>query len=361
METINLTTPAALTQPPPSPLPAAGVGGTPANRTAKLARWAWLIVLAAGLALFETVEHALRTTHNPNLLPSLILLGAVVVPAAFVTFIYGLRLDYDVDTTTLILVAFLGGVIGVVTAGLIEYQTLQRLGTLPAIAVAGAEETAKLLAPLAILLFTRHRRPADGLLIGVACGAGFAAMETMGYSAVALVQSHQNILTVDRLLLQRSLFSPATHMAWTGITAAALWHAANQRWRPGALTLLAAALATAIALHTAWDSRPHHARLRPRRHDQPRTPCTHQPPTPVNLGRPDEKYPQTSSCSAGFCLAGGNPPAAKKLPMTSSSSSDVSRPRSRCARAQPVHLAFQLLDRVVGGSCEIHRRLGPVP
>ena len=233
VETVSHSIPAALTETLPPPPPAARVGApAPQRPTPKLARWAWLIVLAAGLALFEAVDHALRATHNPNLLPSLILLGAVVIPAAFVAFIYGLRLDYDVDTTTLILVAFVGGIIGVVTAGLVEYQTLQHLGALPAIAIAGAEETAKLLAPLAILLFTRHRRPADGLLIGVACGAGFAAMETMGYSAVALVQSHQNLLTVDRILLQRSLFSPATHMAWTGITAAALWHTADQRWRP---------------------------------------------------------------------------------------------------------------------------------
>ncbi len=140
------------------------------------------------------------------------------------------------------------------TAGLIEYDTPQRLDTLPTIAVSLAEEAAKPIAPLAILLFTRHRRPSDGLLIGVARGAGFAAMETMGYSGVALLQSHQNLVGVEGLLLQRGFFSPATHMAWTGISAAALWHAARHRWRPRALALLAACFATAVALHTAWDS-----------------------------------------------------------------------------------------------------------
>jgi protease PrsW len=232
-----------------------GEPGTPEERpTPRLARWAWLVVLTVGLGLFEIVNHVLQTTHNPNLLPSLILLGAVAVPAAFVTFIYGLRLDYDVEAATLILVAFLGGIIGVVTAGLIEYQTLQRLGTLPAIAVALAEETTKLLVPLAILLFTRHRRLSDGLLIGVACGAGFAVMETMGYGAVLLVQSHQNLLAVNGLLLQRGLFSPATHMAWTGLIAAALWYAAREHWRSRAVAVLLSGYVAAVALHTAWDS-----------------------------------------------------------------------------------------------------------
>ncbi len=255
--TTQITTPAALAETPAPPLPAAGVSGSPAQAPGTmttLARWAWLVVLTVGLGLFEIVSRVLEATHNPNLLPSLILLGAVAVPAAFVTFIYGLRLDYDVDAATLMLVAFVGGVIGVVTAGLIEYDTLQRLDTLPTIAVALAEETAKLLAPLAILLFTRHRRPSDGLLIGVACGAGFAAMETMGYSAAMLVQSHQHLVPVEGLLLQRGFFSPATHMAWTGLTAAALWHAAGNHWRPGAAALLAVCFATAVALHTAWDS-----------------------------------------------------------------------------------------------------------
>jgi RsiW-degrading membrane proteinase PrsW (M82 family) len=31
-------------------------------------------------------------------------------------------------------------------------------------------------------LWRRRREPSDGLVIGVACGAGFAALETMGYA-----------------------------------------------------------------------------------------------------------------------------------------------------------------------------------
>ena len=217
-------------------------------------RWLWLVVLSVGLGLFEIIRQVVITTNNPNLVPSLILLGAVVMPATVVTFISGLRLSFDVGAGTLMAVAFVGGVVGVVTASLLEYQTLRHLGTLPTIAVAVVEESTKLLAPLTVLRFTRHRRPADGLLIGVACGAGFAAMETMGYAAVALLQTHRNLTAVATLLLQRGFFSPATHMAWTGITAAALWHAANQQWKPRSLALAAGSVATAVTLHATWDS-----------------------------------------------------------------------------------------------------------
>lgn len=211
-------------------------------------------MLAVGFGLFELVRQVLANTNNPNLVPSLILLGAATVPASFVAFVYGRELNFDVGAGTVTLVGFLGGVIGVVTAALIEYHTLRDLGTLSNIGIGVIEEAAKLIVPLGVLVLTDHRRPADGLLVGVACGAGFAAMETMGYSAVALVQSHESIAAVDSLLLERGLFSPATHMAWTGLAGAALWDAANQGWAPAARLRLLVVFALAVALHAAWDS-----------------------------------------------------------------------------------------------------------
>jgi RsiW-degrading membrane proteinase PrsW (M82 family) len=217
-------------------------------------RWSWVLVLAAGLALFELVQHAILVTGNPNLVPALILLGAAVMPAAFLAFVAGWRLEFGISSGAVALTALIGGVIGVVTAGLLEFDTLRRLGAVPMLAVGLIEEAAKLIAPLAIVLYTRHRHPADGLLVGVASGAGFAALETMGYAFVVLLQSHGNLAVVDDVLFMRGLLSPAAHMAWTGLTAAALWRAADQHWRPVALGHLVAIYLLAVALHTAADS-----------------------------------------------------------------------------------------------------------
>lgn len=214
----------------------------------------WLLILIVGVGLFEAVRHTIISTGNPNLVPLLILLGAAVVPVSFVTFLYERRLPYDIGAGTVATVAFLGGVIGVLAASTWEYRTLQRLGTLPMLGVGLVEETAKLLVPLVVLLFTRYRRPEDGLLIGVAVGAGFAVLETMGYGFVVLIQSNGDLSAVDGVLLLRGLLSPAAHMAWTGLTAAALWQAAYHRWHPSGLLRFVAAFAIAVALHTAWDS-----------------------------------------------------------------------------------------------------------
>jgi RsiW-degrading membrane proteinase PrsW (M82 family) len=220
-------------------------------------RWAWLVVLVGGVILFEIVRRVLVETQNPNLVPSLILIGASVSPAAFVAFVLGRRLPYDISGGTIAVVAFVGGVIGVVTAGLLEYDTLRELGVLPLVAVGLIEESAKLIVPLLLLLVVMRRRrrlAADGLLVGVAVGAGFAALETMGYAFVTVILSKGSIAAVDNTLLLRGLLSPAAHMAWTGLTATTLWWAADRGWSGRAVLRFVIVFVVTVALHATWDS-----------------------------------------------------------------------------------------------------------
>jgi hypothetical protein len=76
----------------------------------------------------------------------------------------------------------------------------------------------------------------------------------MGYALVALVGSGGNLSLVNHLLLDRGLLSPAAHMAWTGLAAAALWRAATEHWRPRAVVRLVGVYLFVAALHAAWDS-----------------------------------------------------------------------------------------------------------
>src|SRR4051794_38926169 len=103
-------------------------------------RWSWVLVLVVGIGLYQAVRSAVVNTSNPNLLPALILLGASVVPAAFVTFIAGRRMVFAVHGGLVGATALIGGVIGVVVAGTLEYRTLQRLGVLPILGVGLIEE-----------------------------------------------------------------------------------------------------------------------------------------------------------------------------------------------------------------------------
>jgi RsiW-degrading membrane proteinase PrsW (M82 family) len=218
-------------------------------------RWAWVAVLVVGLVLYIAVLRTMVDTRNPNFVPTTILLGATVVPATFLTFAAGRSGRWQVPAWILAVAAFFGGVVGVIVAGQLEYDTLRDLGALPMLFVAVIEECAKLIVPAALLLvlWRRRREPSDGLVIGVACGAGFAALETMGYAFTALLASRGEIGAVEETLFVRGLLAPAGHTAWTGLTAGALYALAA---RPSGrrVWVFLGTLAGAVVLHTLWDS-----------------------------------------------------------------------------------------------------------
>ena len=161
----------------------------------------------------------------------------------------------SISSRMLALSALWGGVLGAVIAGVLESDTVRVLGGLPAPFIGLIEESAKLIVPLALLLFVKRlrRSEADGLLVGVAVGVTFAVLETMGYAFVALIQTQGNLHAMDQLLLVRGLLAPAGHAAWTGLAAAAIWRVAIRRTVRSVFGFLAT-FALVVALHTTWDS-----------------------------------------------------------------------------------------------------------
>jgi RsiW-degrading membrane proteinase PrsW (M82 family) len=211
-------------------------------------RWIWLRTLIGGTATYAIVTAAAESTQNIHLLPVVLLLGALLIPVTFVIYLFE-RLSVPTAILPALTVCFwAGGSLGVAAAGFLEYETLRDLRTLPMLAVGVIEESVKLAVPLWLLLHRRFQAPGAGLLFGVASGMGFAALETMGYGLVALIESRGQIGPAEDVLLIRGLLSPVGHAAWTGLVCAALWR------RPLSWPTVAAAFATAVALHTLWDS-----------------------------------------------------------------------------------------------------------
>jgi RsiW-degrading membrane proteinase PrsW (M82 family) len=204
--------------------------------------------------LYAAVASALVTTDNPRYVPSLLLLGSSIVPATFATLIYETQPRLRVSVPGLLAAAAAGGVAGTVVAGQLEFDTLHRLGALSLLGIGVIEESAKLLLPAALLLlFVPRLRPADGLVLGVAVGMGFAALETLGYAFVALLTDGGRIGPVQQLLLVRGIASPAGHAAWTGLSAAALFAVRGTAHRSRAWLRFATVFAVAVALHALWD------------------------------------------------------------------------------------------------------------
>jgi protease PrsW len=214
----------------------------------------WFQTLVSGLVLFYVVQQVLLGTQNPNLVPTLLLLGAFLTPVAFVTYVYERQPVCNVPLATVAICFFWGGAVGTVLAGLLEYETLRGLGPLALVGVGLIEESAKLVFPLAIFLRGRYRLESEGLLFGVAAGMGFAALETMGYGFVALLGSRANLAAIDTTLLIRGLLAPAGHAAWTGLVCAVAW---RERQRAGQLVLngaIISAFVVAVLLHGLWDA-----------------------------------------------------------------------------------------------------------
>jgi RsiW-degrading membrane proteinase PrsW (M82 family) len=217
-------------------------------------RSAWLAVLVLGVAAYLLVLRTVVDTSNLNLVPALLLLGSAVAPASVLVFAVSGGRHVIAPTGLVVLTALAGGVIGTVAAGTLEYDTIQRLGGLPTLLIGVIEEAAKLIVPVLLLVFLRHEDPRWGVIIGVASGMGFATLETMGYGFTALLSSRGDLRAVDQTLLLRALLSPASHIAWTGLTAAALWRIPTARRRGRAVGLAVAAFVLAVVLHATWDS-----------------------------------------------------------------------------------------------------------
>lgn len=217
--------------------------------------WRWLAVLGIGLALFAAVAAGVVTTDDPILVPSLLLVGAAVVPATLTTLVTEAEASSQLTLGRVLTAAVLGGVAGGVLAGVLEFATEGALGTLPYLTIGLIEESAKLAIPVALFAWGKSRgRAVDGLVLGVAAGSGFAALETAGYGFVSLLEVHGQLAPVEGLLLTRALSSLGGHAAWTGLAAAAWFGIRGTRKRRLGWVRFLATFAMVVCLHALWDA-----------------------------------------------------------------------------------------------------------
>jgi protease PrsW len=221
-------------------------------RTGGLPRLSWLLVLIGGVVAYLVVLRVMVNTENINFFPSLLLIGAITVPMSVLVFAMRDERHGGVRTSWVVFTAVVGGLVGTITAGVLEYRTLRDLGTVPMSFVGLIEEAAKLVVPVLVYLAVRPRDARGGVIIGVASGMGFATLETMGYGFQALLAS-KSIAAVDDTLLLRALLSPACHIAWTGMTVAMLWRIRTARSRGRAVAAFAGTYLVAVILHALWD------------------------------------------------------------------------------------------------------------
>jgi RsiW-degrading membrane proteinase PrsW (M82 family) len=211
----------------------------------------WWRVLLIGLVLEWVSAKLLASSGNPNLVPTVILIGAFLVPVTFVVYLYETGKLYDVPIPTIALTFVYGGVIGVIVSQLLETNLVVGMGAFSLLLVAISEEIAK---PLGAFWLIRRHEYADelhGLVLGAAAGMGFAALETMGYAFTFLVLSKFDLSVLGDVLLTRGLLAPLGHGTWTAIVLGTLW---RERMRGSWLNgRTFRGFGTAVLLHWLWD------------------------------------------------------------------------------------------------------------
>ncbi len=217
--------------------------------------WIFFRALTGAAVAYLIFLLAWRLFHNNNLVPGLIFLGSFAVPFSVLILFFELNTPRNVSIIRLFEMVIVGGALSLLLT-LFLFQLTPFLGGLGASAAAFVEEPGK----LAALLFAvrklqgKYRHRLNGLLLGAAIGAGFAAFESAGYALRAGLQGGDTAM-LDTIQL-RGLLSPFGHIAWTAVAASAFWIA-----RPG-FTNMAETLqsprflklfAAPVALHFVWN------------------------------------------------------------------------------------------------------------
>jgi protease PrsW len=215
----------------------------------------WWRVLLTGLLFYFIGLVVMVLTGNPNLFPTVVMLGSFMVPATYVAFFYDRRHMSKLSLPTTALSFFYGGVLGVFAASLLEPLFISNLDFGSAFIVGLIEEFAKILGILVIARRWRHDSMVDGVILGAAAGMGFAALESTGYAFTAFLASGGSLSVTVGVTLLRGLLAPLGHGIWTAILAAVLFRESkNGHFRINRQVI--GAYLTVVILHGLWDGLP---------------------------------------------------------------------------------------------------------
>lgn len=168
---------------------------------------------------------------NLNFLPGMVVLGAFAVPVTILIFFFEINLFRNIPFYKVIKYFILGGALSLIIAILFFSLDINTdISTYTGALMVGLIEEIPKAAVVALFLTKRKKSSyiLDGLLVGAAVGAGFAAFETAGYilrygiyNGVDNINGASVMLNIIKL---RGFLAPGGHVAWAAIEGAALMY-----------------------------------------------------------------------------------------------------------------------------------------
>jgi protease PrsW len=221
-----------------------------------------LSTLFIGILLFVATTIVMFLTGNPNLYPTVILIGNFLIPVVFVVFLYDHQHLSSLAPETIGRSFGVGGILGVLGASILETILLpsslslgQGLSFSNALIVGLIEEGCKIAAVIFLARRMHPRTQIDGLLLGAAVGMGFAALESTGYAFTAFLASHGYVGASIFSTVLRGLLAPFGHGTWTAILGAVLFRQSGPRHFRFTIPVIITYLFVSL-LHALWDGSP---------------------------------------------------------------------------------------------------------
>ena len=243
----------------------AGTSKTTPSEADMLREWrkpwvfAWIVIIGLALTLVLYWMSSIMLTYA-----AFMTVGSFVMPLAALMFYWEMNIPRNIPLYQVLLMFLVGGVLSMV----ISMLFFQVVDTTYASFAAFCEEPGKLLALLIFLYKPDKKYILNGILIGGAIGAGFGAMESIGYAlnifsagvvatgGSTAAQGAVNELAASVVLL-RGILAPGMHVVWAALYGGALaWVKGGDKLRPqhfiDARFLLFFGIS--IALHFIWNS-----------------------------------------------------------------------------------------------------------
>lgn len=188
--------------------------------------WLWSRILLVFVAAFALLHLCCTSFGNLKAYPGLMVIGAFMVPVAIMVFFFELNTPKNISFFSIIKYFLVGGVASIaVTLLLNDFFSMELNEWLGATLTGIIEEVAKLAIVALIIWRNKNAKYAiNGMLIGAAIGAGFAAFESAGFAFNIFLGNLLGTLNItasynemmDNIIL-RAILSPGGHVIWAAM------------------------------------------------------------------------------------------------------------------------------------------------
>lgn len=219
--------------------------------------WLFSRILVGFLIAFVALLYMAVGFENENAIPGLILVGAFAVPASGLVFFFEANAFKNISLFEVLKIFFIGGIFSlIVTVFLYQFVDFsaanQFFGIMTlkdSILIGLVEEVGKVVIVSYFISKLNVKYVLNGILVGAAVGAGFAAFETASY----IYRAEGSLVQVAVL---RGWSALGGHLVWAAIAGGAIMLVKRQKpfeFNQLLDTRFLVFFALAVAMHAVWD------------------------------------------------------------------------------------------------------------